>query len=41
MNLNRFVLEQQKPTTTLEGIRWWDEQLELHNNILEWASRLQ
>ena len=41
MNLNRFVLEQQTPTTVLEGVQRWDEQLELHNNILEKASRLQ
>ncbi len=40
MNLNRFVLEQQTPTTVLEGVKWWD-QLELHNNILERAAKLQ
>jgi hypothetical protein len=41
MNLNRFVLNQQTPTTVLEGVKWWDEQLELHNNILERAANLQ
>ena len=41
MNLNRFILEQQTPTAILEGVKWWDEQLELHNNILERAAQLQ
>jgi hypothetical protein len=41
MNLNRFVFDQQTPTKTLDKVRWWDEQLEIHENLLKHAAELQ
>jgi hypothetical protein len=42
VNLNRFVLDQRgKARTPDEALTWWDEQQEIHADILTKASKLQ
>jgi transposase InsO family protein len=39
-NLNQFVTDE-KPTTALETVAWWDQQLGIHHEILSKAAELQ
>jgi hypothetical protein len=39
-NLNQFVTDQ-RPITALENVAWWDQQLDIHSDILRKAEELQ
>jgi hypothetical protein len=39
-NLNQFVTDQ-RPITALENVAWWDQQLDIHSDILRRAEELQ
>ena len=41
VNINHFVLDEQSPSTTLERVAWWDQQQDIHKDILEKAAKLQ
>ncbi len=41
VNMNRFVLDEQSPSTTLEKVAWWDRQQDIHKDILEKAAKFQ
>ena len=38
--MNQFVMNQQA-TPALEAVAWWDQQLDIHRNILTKAAELQ
>ena len=39
-NLNQFVTDQ-RPITALDNVAWWDQQLDIHSDILRRAAELQ
>jgi len=41
VNMNRFVLTEQSLSTTLERVAWWDQQQDIHKDILDKAAKLQ
>jgi hypothetical protein len=41
VNINRFVMEHKEPDPTLEPIAWWDQQQEIHFDIMNKAALLQ